>query len=59
MEDAYLSLMSQGWSLHQIDESDYLFYIRLLERQEMLDDPVEKKKRERATLKTVPIDHVF
>lgn len=54
-----MSLMAQGWSLHQIDEGDYSYFFRLLERQQKLNDPIEQKKRQRASIKTVPIDHVF
>ncbi|MCA1180123.1 hypothetical protein CHCC15292_3930 [Bacillus licheniformis] len=45
----------RGWTLNEIDNSDYPFFIELLEHREKLKNPKEQRKR----AKTVPIDHVF
>ncbi|UNC91699.1 hypothetical protein [Candidatus Contubernalis alkaliaceticus] len=44
MEEFYLSLLKQGWTLTQIDEMDIFYYFKLLRRTEkkQKDDDLAK-----------------
>ncbi|MCY7541607.1 MULTISPECIES: hypothetical protein [Bacillus] len=51
-----MQLMRQGWSVPQIDEMDYPFYIELLEHLPKMESEI---KEEESKPKVVPIDKVF
>ncbi|MGG3055109.1 hypothetical protein [Bacillus amyloliquefaciens] len=48
--------MRQGWSMSQIDDTDYPFYIELLNHVPEMES---EEKKEEAKPKYVPIDKVF
>ncbi|MCY7891069.1 hypothetical protein MOC27_22275 [Bacillus inaquosorum] len=54
-----MDLLKQGWTLHDIDNSDYPFYVELLEHQAKKNDPIEQRKKSWEQAQVVPIDHVF
>jgi hypothetical protein len=60
LKEIYLHLMdTRGWTPAQIDEIDVHYYMELLEYQEKMNDPREKRKRKWRNDKVVPIDAVF
>lgn len=50
---------TKGWTPSQIDEVDVHFYFELLERNEKLNDPTEKRKKKWREAELVPINEVF
>jgi len=56
----YIFLMDKrGWTPTQIDEIDVHYFMELMEYQEKMNNPKEKRKRKWKNQKVVPIDAVF
>jgi len=49
----------RGWTPTQIDEIDVHYFMELMEYQEKMNNPKEKRKRKWKNQKVVPIDAVF